>query len=188
MRRFLLILLAILLLMLSVSYSEAPTIFEYRNGIHFGDSIDEVFSKEVEGLFTKSSSHIFAKNITLSGIPKSALVYVFTNNKLNGIRIVYSENGTIQTGDYETIESGLDIKYGMANFDKNTMIRSRGFALDEYMNSDKFYIIGISQRKLEYEDFLIIIDHMIVENEKNHYIEHRLEYIVNSNNEVIKDL
>ena len=114
-KKLLISLLLILLLTAVLSFSLADLTFTFGDGISFGDTIDDVQSKE-SGLKNNGNrtDTILHPGLTLSGIGNTLRVYGFDDNgKLDLIQLVYGE----QTWDdaiasYKAIEQGLRRKYG----------------------------------------------------------------------------
>jgi len=132
MKRILAMVLAIGILFTStIAYAEE---FSLRNGITFGDTIEEVLAKEtfsiesvddgsdedsVEDKETDDESElpysITTAHDTLAGIPDSHIVYRFDQNKtLKEVKYYFRSSSLKETidNDYNNINSGFIRKYG----------------------------------------------------------------------------
>ena len=173
------IIVIIVLSIFSNSYAE----FEYRNGIRFGNSIEDVLEKETVDLVNYQDKSLVAESVTLSGIPNSKLVYRFSERKLEAIRIVYpADDKEVQEKDYNTIEAGLQRKYGDGSDILEDSIIIRDYGLYEAIN-DKHVTSYINNQRIVSDDGKdIIIDHLMSTFETNKgrvtYL-HRLDYILN---------
>ena len=129
MRKLLSLVLVIMMLLTSIAYAEE---FTLRNGIMFGDTMDEVLTKETfeidevkDGSGEDSTDdtsdevefpyYITTQEDTLAGIGNSYIKYRFDANKTLREAIYYFETYSSKDtsdSDYESINKGLVRKYG----------------------------------------------------------------------------
>lgn len=92
--------------------------FSFRNGIEFGDGVEDVKSKEDTKPDTEKENFLFYPHLQLSSIGNSSINYNFENGKLYQIMIDYNSNyegwddTSSRTEEYKKINEGLIRKYG----------------------------------------------------------------------------
>lgn len=133
MKRLLSLVLVLFLLAGTVASAEE---FTLRNGIAFGDTMDEVLEKETFGIAEVVDSiednteeevayeemmeetlpySIKTKESSLAGIDGSCIIYSFDENKtLREVEYVFRSStfGDLIDADYESVNAGLISKYG----------------------------------------------------------------------------
>ena len=159
------------LLLESVSDESAgKSDFTFRNGIRFGDHIDEV--KEKEPNATRGSyddpDTLRCENVTLSGISDSAIFFLFENDRLTHIALAYpAENYEVSCENYAVINEGLIRKYGEPIADiENAPVYPGGQRDAFYRSSNSDVtdkeIINVNQWEIEQpNDKKLVIEHIL---------------------------
>ena len=156
--------------------------FVFRGEIRFGDSADKVKEAEGRGCGFIDPQKLMTEEMNLSGIPGSVLYYLFDDDALWEIEIIYSYRGKTPGADpegYETIEDGLSKKYGPPDEDPDRV----SVYVDGALNIYKIYyepgerkLISSSRRFFEYADKRLIIEHMLCERNDEGMYMHVLTY------------
>ena len=149
--------------------AEEQNDFVYRNGIHFGDSIEDVRQKEPDTHQGLDENNLQATEMTLSGFSGCALNYFFENGKLNVIRIFYCRDNMYDkaniTASFDTIDDGLTRKYGEPITGYNKMEIPPEGLIYLYRNKHKDFItiLTANQRTVSCDGYDVIIEHVLAE-------------------------
>lgn len=182
--------------------------FSFRNGVHFGDNIEDIVSKEGTEGYRHTDSRgmdvLTYSEITLSSISGSVLEYYFKDDHLDFFFLVYGVqrltllNSSFHTSNYRAIEDGLISKYGEMNpeFSLDNIQTYYGCALNSVKTNEPENIIEWSHRELAAENGkTIVIEHLLLgrpfygEVQYGHYLTYKIvESSDKPNNQIISDL
>lgn len=174
MKQFVSFFLMVCLALLTVScFSEEADIFSFRNEIHFGDSVEEVLSKEDPGFDKEEkkngSVYLTLDKIKLSGFEDCGLAYFFEDNKLIAINVFYEQNSqtyydtNLLEPGYQKIEEGLTRKYGEPTETDPDEIESFGNGAVYYYGYRRgFRFEHATQRIISVNNNKLIIEHTLV--------------------------
>lgn len=93
--------------------------FSYRNGVHFGMSVDEVKQLETSEPLLDSDTVVMYNDVSVAG-DNVVLVYSFDSGKLATIFVTFSDkhaNENKYIDDFESIDTALRQKYGLPSED-----------------------------------------------------------------------
>ena len=163
-------LLAVFVLLFQITIScYAEDVFKLRNGVQFGDSIDDILQKETLKTYVNEEMTMVSTATTqLAGIEESCINYWFLKDqKLNLVVYIFGpykpkDNtddealiyGRVFLTDYPSIEKALTEKYGDA-LNENDEYYSIKPSL--YTTYKMLYLIGIlsSSKKTQFKDDLL---------------------------------
>lgn len=88
--------------------------FSLRNGINFGDSIEEVKEKETLTFQSSSSTTLQTNPGTVSGYDDTTITFSFNDDQLKEMSYKFEETSSrdLVNSEYDTIYKGLVRKYG----------------------------------------------------------------------------
>jgi hypothetical protein len=176
------IVLVVLTMIASFSFAEEiENVFEFRNGVRFGDTREEIRGKEPHASIPMEfdASTLTYSGLVFSGIKKSNLTYYFANEKLYYIEIQYYANAQPKEDfikDFDTIDEGLTRKYGDAISNPADYVILDDGVITEKRYSDPENIVKMSQRLVPYGDNVVVIDHIVCLNQHGNPI-HLLSYL-----------
>lgn len=168
-------LLITLMVLFSFCYSANAEEFTLRNGIAFGDSMEDVKSKETIAIDTiddefgendAESDHpysITTKEDTVAGISGSQIFYHFDKDK-KLCEVVYffasSSNKDIIDSNYETINSGLVRKYGspLGNSNGKSHIITSSAINDAVLIYEIMKMVGGVGDMRDYDEWIVRCD------------------------------
>ena len=162
--------------------------FSFRNGIEFGNSVEDVKSKENTKPDAEDENFLFYPHLQLSSIGNSSINYNFENGKLYQIMIDYNSNykgwddTSSRTEEYKKINDGLIRKYGepSASDEKG----AHEFPLGAYYWYKNYYengssvtkeLISFNQWIMADQEYNVAIQHVLFE-VNNRYCVHFLTY------------
>ena len=161
-------------LLLSVISASAET-FTLRNGIAFGDSMEDVMSKETIpidsiddefGEFDEEEDYpyyIKTEEDTVAGISGSAIIYQFDKDKkLRDIKYAFpfSSSKDVIESHYESVNSGLVRKYGAPlGYSDGTRYIISGSAIDGAVEAYRLnQLFGGIGDLLDYDEWVVNSD------------------------------
>jgi len=170
---------------------EAPKVFEFRNGIRFGDSMEAVMEKETFPIYRYDRDILKVSDVTLSGFPSSDIRYEFEPNgglcqvfyTYNDVRHANRVTKEEYTEMFRMIEDGLTRKYGEGE---------EIFLPDppeEFKNRTTNNLFR-TERTLSFETYEIKIEHYMNEYHSgfDYYCKHHLCYTYSDKYENPNDL
>lgn len=147
MKKILCILLTLsLFMMTSVSFAEA---FTLRNGIHFGDTLEEVKAKETLEIKSQTENELVTKSGVLANVDVDSVIYRFENNKLVSVlwEVVDSRNNFYPPMVFDDLNTALTAKYGKSDStDTDSYFLVKGAAIEEMMElmvEDFSFMLGM---------------------------------------------
>lgn len=187
MKRFFIILLSMLILLPNIAIGED---FSLRNGIKFGDSIDDVLNKETVSI-DKIDRKIGIVNTvrgSISNISGTYVQYMFDDGKLNQMNYRYPSGGELLASmSYELINNGLIEKYGQPLNDrqKETVVQ-RGLLLNAsfIVVFSNGYIQSSDEWFIKKNGYGVKIEHVSYYDGKE--FQHDLSYAIVSDDELKK--
>ena len=174
-------------------------VFVFRNGVHFGDTAEQVLEKEGSQCKNYNKTTLIVDNAQLSGIRNSILYYSFTYDRLSSILLLYNDKNDFSDDDlderlkeYKLINEGLIRKYGSTYKDElSNIVSLPGGRINYYQENKDYDIISTSQWILNYDNNDLIIEHVLASRksrkEGNVYI-HCISYQWTKPNMVLTDI
>ncbi len=189
MKRVLAILLVMLLCLPAVAIGEE---FVLRNGIVFGDSMDDVLTKETEPIaeVDRERGVIRTEPGQISNIYGTFVEFVFNDDgKLKQMNYRYPafELDFAITGCYDLINEGLVEKYGKPLSDKETeTVIQRGLSYNGAFIAvfSGGYVLSSDDWFVDDEGYSIKIEHISYYDGSNKVYEHNLSYAIVTDEEL----